>query len=321
MKNRIFPFVSAASALVLALAASFASSAFCADDLDTIRSDSESAFLQLTLNSKEALKSALKKRVKGASASKFAIASVPDPTVDAPQADDETDEEKDSSDEVQMAVKVWFELSDGTKVNPVDHKWNAKEKFYVHVEAAAPVYVSLFQQLPSGKNDSTKSVQIYPNKLYAESQEALQPGRATRLPVMFEMDDDEEDEIMSMVVVRADWEGIQDGLSSQATSSVANERGVPVVDSKIEESGHGTLKCLNERALADKKIDVKSVKKLVDDATDKEAEKIARNVNALDTVKFRIVQPAVSESNEVEDVCFYMFGYQQVGHWRLTIKK
>jgi len=312
MKHRIFSLGSAVFALALACAPL----ALAVDGSAAVRSNSEDAFLELTLNSQKALTSAMKTRAKdlGDGAAKFKISSVPDPTVE--ESDDVAQEE------MQTGVKIWFELADGTKVNPLKHQWNAKEKFYIYVEAAAPVYVWLFHETPAQKGKPAQSIQIYPDKRYPKSVNAIQPGRETALPVEFEMDDDEEDEIMSMVVVRADWEGIQDGLTKPAVDSVSSDaNGRPVVNAKIDENAYGTLKCLNARVASEKELDVKGVKKLVRDASDKEAQAIADRVNALDSAKFHVCGPLVDESDDAEDVCFYMFSAQKVGHWLLTIKK
>ena len=317
MKHRIFSLGSA----VFALAFACAPFALATDGSPDVRSNSEDAFMQLTLNSQKALKSALKTREKalGDGSAKFKIAGVPDPTV---EENDETSQ--DEPEEMENAAKIWFELADGTKVNPLKHQWQAKEKFYIYVEAAAPVYIWLFHETPDKNGKVAQSVQIYPDKQYPKSVNAVQPGRKTALPVEFEMDDDDQDEIMSMFVVRADWEGIQDGLTKPAVDSVsADANGRPVVNAKVDESAYGTLKCLNARVAFEKELDVKSVKKLVRDASDKEAKAIADNVNALGSAKFHVAGPLVdeSESDEAEDVCFYLFSAQKVGCWRLKIQK
>lgn len=317
MKHRIF---SLASALLLGFAATCAPCALAADNNSSVRADADNAFMQLTLNSKKALKAALNRskdldaRDLDANGAKFRIESVADPT---------SEESADVAQaEVETGVKVWFELSDGTKINPLKHEWSARERFYIYVEAAAPVYVWLFHEKQTDKSSAEQSTQIYPDERYPNSVKAIQAGRKTRLPVRFEMDDDSNDEIMSMVVVRADWEGIQSGLTSQAVASVVkDENGSAVVEAEIDQEAHGTLKCLNARVSAKKNLDVKSVKKLVKGLGDDEAQKIADDVNSLESVKFRISEPTVEESDEVEDVCFYMFASQKVGHWRLTIKK
>ncbi len=322
MKHRIFSLGSAVSAFLFAFAATYAPLALAADgDAASLRSNCDMAFTKLTLNSKEALQSALKTRKKGtvvssasADSAKFKISGVADPTVE--ENDDVAPEE------AEMAVKVWFTLVDGTKVNPLKHEWSAKEKFYVHVQAAAPVYVSLFHEIPAQKGKAADSIQVYPNQRYPNSGKAIQAGAATRLPVQFELEDNDEDEIMSMIVVRADWEGIQDGLTENAVASVSNKNGLPVVNAKIDdEEAGGTLKCLNVRASSKTDLDAKRVKSLVRGATDKEAKKIADSVNALGSVKFHIAGSEIAESDNVEDVCFYMFASQKVGQWRLTIKK
>lgn len=324
MKHRIFSLGSAVSAFLLAFAATCAPFALAVDGDDdaSLRSECDMAFTKLTLNSKEALQSALKSRKKtvassrgaaGDASAKFKISSVADPTV---EENDDVAQEK-----AEMAVKVWFTLVDGTKVNPLKHEWSAKEKFYVHVEAAAPVYVSLFHEIPAQKGKSADSIQVYPNRRYPNSGKAIQAGAATRLPVQFELEDNDEAEIMSLVVVRADWEGIQDDLTENAVASVSNKNGRPVVDAEFDDDAGGTLKCLNVRASSKTDLDVKRVKSLVRDATDKEAKKIADNVNELGSIRFHVSQSDIAESDNADEVCIYLFASEKVGQCRLTIKK
>lgn len=101
----------------------------------------------------------------------------------------------------QMGVAVWFELSpSGQFVNPVKHRWDPLERFYVWINPAVPVTISLHQNYPE---DRPPSRQVYPDVRYPATFQTFMPG-PHRLPVLFEMDDDLRNEIMSMVVVRAD---------------------------------------------------------------------------------------------------------------------
>jgi hypothetical protein len=314
MKNRTFLSSVVSTLLLLAFSASFSSNAFGDDALTMLRADAQTAFLRLTANNTDAMKEALKTRGKSTASTKFRIAKVNDPTLTV----DENEDNEQNED--QLAVKIWFTLANGVKINPVKHKWSPREKFYVHVEAAAPVYVSLFHDSPNGENGN-KSTLVYPDSRYSHSAEVIQAGRATRLPVLFEMDDNTEEETMSMVVVRADWPGIQNHLTSQAVASVSSDNGVLRVNAQLTESGRGVFKCLNARAASTKTLKNEEIKELVQGATDKEAQTIAKHANSLGSPKFRIVEPGVSESNEVDEVCFIMFSSQQVGQWQLKMNK
>ena len=101
----------------------------------------------------------------------------------------------------RCGVAVWFELLDSRFVNPVKHRWNPEERFYIWIQPAVPVVVSLHQNYPE---DRPPSRQVYPDAAHPETFSTIPGGRATRLPVRFKMDDDLRNEIMSMVVVRAD---------------------------------------------------------------------------------------------------------------------
>lgn len=317
MTHRTFSIGSAVFAFLLAFAAG-APFALAADG-SSIRSDSEDTFARLLLNSKNAMKKAeMRAKDLDGGAPKFQIVSETNPIVAEGDADL-------AREEVQTAAKVWFELADGVKVDPREHEWRAKEKFYVYVEATAPVFVYLFHEQPAKDGAPAQSIQVYPNKRYPNSAKAIQAGTPTRLPVKFEMDDNAEDEIMSMVVVRADWEPIQNDLTKPAAASVdKDDNGAPIVTAQIDkpESASGTLKCLNLRASSKKNLAADDVKRQVSGIDSAEAKKLADVVNkAGASAKFIIAAPEVEESDEVKDVCFYMFASQKVGHWQLTIKK
>ncbi len=319
MKNRNFSLPFSVS-LALAFAASFASSAFAADDdLAELRSDAQAAFHRLSANASDALKRAMKDCGKGAASAKFKIAKVEDPTLDA-AANEEIENTED-----QLAIKIWFTLASGVKINPIEHNWSPKEKFYVHLEATAPVYVSLFHDDPNQKQGFKQSRLVYPDSRYQNNVKPIQACVQTQLPVLFEMDDNSTEELMSMVVVRADWPGIQNDLTSQATSSIANENGVYRVTSELVASAEGTLTCLNARAASTKPLALRDVKNCVEsvgqEIDDKKARSIAKHVNAIDSPKFRIVQPLTDESTDVDEICFYLFSSQQVGQWQLKITK
>ncbi|MDR2705266.1 MAG: hypothetical protein LBC02_05765 [Planctomycetaceae bacterium] len=103
------------------------------------------------------------------------------------------------------AIKVWFELSDGRYVNPKYYRWAPNEIFYVHVLSAVPVYVTLYQNYPG----ISQSKRAYPDERFPASFRIIKPGEDTRLPVAFQMDGNHNTEFMSIVVTRADWEGIR----------------------------------------------------------------------------------------------------------------
>lgn len=115
------------------------------------------------------------------------------------------------------AVKVWFELSDGRYVNPKYYRWAPNEIFYVHVQSAIPVYVTIYQNFPG----ISQSKRAYPDARFPSSFQMLRPGEGTRLPVAFQMDGNYNNEYMSIVVTKADWEGIQQEVPQAASVAVA----------------------------------------------------------------------------------------------------
>ena len=257
------------------------------EPVDGRRAAFERGFEQMLKNTAEgltkpAVKETLEKGGKSETFEKFAISSVAVATTS-----------DTATTPCNLGVKVWFSLENGTCFNPVKRKMGVKEKFYVHIQSAVPVYVSLFQNYPESRPESK---QVYPDKQYADSFKVIQAGVATRLPVVFEMDDDTRDEIMSMVVVRADAPNIQSTLSTQATSSVTTNNGTTTVTAQASASTAGTMKSLNDQV-------VKGEEK---------------------ETKFSISGPAANAaaiSTVPNDVAFFMLGAGYAGQWQLTLKK
>ena len=264
------------------LCMTFISAAFADDDAAARRQAFIDGFEQLTKNTQEGLvKPAVKDEfTKDGSTSSFekfniAAVSVPaaTPAVTVP---------------CNLGIKVWFSLEDGTCFNPTKRKMGVKERFYVNIQSAVPVYVALFQNYQESRPESR---QVYPDNRYPDTFKVIQAGVVTKLPVPFEMDDDTRDEIMSMVVVRADAPQIQTTLATQATSTVSTVNGTTTVTATATTQTIGTLKGFNDKA---------------------------------SEVKFNIAAPAVTVAPVVQapnDVAFYMFGMGYVGQWQLTLKK
>jgi hypothetical protein len=100
--------------------------------------------------------------------------------------------------EVKGMVKVWAELKDGgKKVHLARYNWKPKERFYLCFETALPVKVGLYQTY----ENKDKPVRILPDEEVPESLGAVQPGKAYRFPALLEMDDNDDDETLSLVIV------------------------------------------------------------------------------------------------------------------------
>jgi len=117
----------------------------------------------------------------------------------------------------QNAIRVWFELANGRYVNPKTYRWVPGEVFYVHVQSAVPVHVVLYQNFTNG----LPSRRVYPDNQFPESYNILMPGVSTRLPVAFQMDQNYRPEHMSIVVTRADWDGIRNEVPQGAVAAAA----------------------------------------------------------------------------------------------------
>jgi hypothetical protein len=101
----------------------------------------------------------------------------------------------------ESGVKIWCELADGSYVDPIKHKWQRRERFKIWFESPMPAVVALYQNYP---HDQLKSTQRYPDNRWVDSFNVLPAGVPTVLPVDFVMDDNLEDELMSIILTRAD---------------------------------------------------------------------------------------------------------------------
>jgi len=107
---------------------------------------------------------------------------------------------------MQLAVRVWGQLVDyagnpGPFVNLQKHKWQRNERFYLWIDTAVPLQLSIFQNYPDGRPASR---QVTPDPRFPATFATIMPGRPFRYPVMLKVDDDLRDEIISIIAVRAD---------------------------------------------------------------------------------------------------------------------
>ena len=107
---------------------------------------------------------------------------------------------------LRLGVKVWAQLINpagqpGPYVNLEKYPWHRMERFYLWLETAVPLQLALFQNYPEGRPPSR---QISPNLAFPQTFATIMPGVPYRFPVMLAMDDDLRDELLSIVVVRAD---------------------------------------------------------------------------------------------------------------------
>jgi hypothetical protein len=126
-------------------------------------------------------------------------------------------------------IRVWFELSNGRYVNPQTYRWAPGEVFYVHVQSAVPVYVTLYQNYTNG----LPSQRVYPVPHFPNSYQMHMPGVSTRLPVAFAMDMNYRPEHMSIVVTRADWEGIRNEVPQAAETAVQAQTAIAAASASV----------------------------------------------------------------------------------------
>jgi len=207
----------------------------------------------------------------------------------------------------QIDVKVWFELSDGTFVNPFKKVWEPNERFRIRVAATKPIFVVLFQIGADGESKI-----VYPSESVRSSKEVLQPKEEKLLPSSgtFAFDDDEKDEIMSLVVVSADWVGIKDEL-------FVDDQEKP----QLTEIAENTIKALCDGFVSNKIATCEDFPKLSPTRAGEVVDVLTR---IAPLVKFQEVAPlmeASEKSEKSDDVCVYLFTTEQVGLWTLTMKK
>jgi len=119
---------------------------------------------------------------------------------------------------ITTGMRVWFELTDGKLINPSVYRFKPGEEFFVHVESAVPVFVTLHQHFPD--REGKDPIIAYPDKKFESSYRILNPAVRTKLFTKFAMDDNYEAEYMSLVVVRADWDKIAGDVPAAAITAV-----------------------------------------------------------------------------------------------------
>ena len=123
---------------------------------------------------------------------------------------------------VQTGIKVWFEGTDGKLINPSVYRFSPKEEFFVHIESAVPVFVTLYQHFPH--KEGKEPILAYPVPKFPSSYRLLNPAERTKLFTKFETDGNDEAEYMSIVVARADWSEIPEYIPDAASLAVASAK-------------------------------------------------------------------------------------------------
>lgn len=101
-----------------------------------------------------------------------------------------------------MAISVWCQLEKTKRyVDPAKHVWTPKERFRLWLKTAVPVQIFIYQNFPS---DRRQSQLVFPQPKHPESYSTILPGESFMLPVLFEMDDDLDEEFISVVFARPD---------------------------------------------------------------------------------------------------------------------
>jgi hypothetical protein len=120
------------------------------------------------------------------------------------------------------------------------YRWQRSERFYLWLDTAVPLQLSIFQNYPDGRPESR---QVTPDERYPATFATIMPGRPFRYPVLLQADDDLRDEIVSIIVVRADTGvlpcngaqavAVATGAGAAATAVSGNAAAQAIVDTVI----------------------------------------------------------------------------------------
>ena len=244
---------------------------------------------------------------------------------------------------ITNGMKIWFERVDGKLVDPSVYRFSPKEEFFVHIEAAVPVFVYLYQHFPH--QEGKAPVQVHPDQRFPSSFRILNPAESTKLPIRFAMDDNYEAEYMSIVVARADWDeliGLIPGAARAAVDSanadsperretiardIAGITGRPVQERFAERSiqdGWIVEEPIRVGGIHDPWKDVKPeppVVVLLDRSNTEEPSSPFPGVQTVQ-VSFKSVSlPGDGISNEIRDVANYLFTNTGDGHLQIVLNK
>jgi hypothetical protein len=203
-------FLTLTAILLLAMANSIFAEAPMTTYRHLDRATAERAFEQLTRNAQKGLLAP-----NAVAQSKFIA--IEDIYLPPPNSGSSTDRQPVNVP-ITNGMKVWFEGTDGKLINPSVYRFSPNEEFFVHVEAAVPVFVTLYQHFP--RENGKAPILRYPDQDFPSSYRILNPAVRTKLFTKFRMDDGHEAEYMSIVVVRADWEGIAEDVPAAAITAV-----------------------------------------------------------------------------------------------------
>ena len=133
---------------------------------------------------------------------------------------------------LRLGVKICGQLLDGRFVNLTKHKWQRGEPFYLWLETAVPIQLAFFQNYPDGRPPSR---QVSPDERFPSTFATIMPGKPYRFPVLIQMDDDLRDELVSIVVVRADAQVLPiNGATVVSGNAVATASATAVASAIVE---------------------------------------------------------------------------------------
>lgn len=241
---------------------------------------------------------------------------------------------------VQTGIKVWFEGADGKLINPSVYRFSPKEQFFVHVEAAVPVFVLLYQHFPKEEGKERKEpILAYPIQKFPSSYRVLDPAESTKLFTKFETDGNGKAEYMSIVVARADWEEITEYIPDAADLAVASAKAN--TSEKREAVAKGWSKSVVDFFSPDVQTKFKGISKHVDDwnftvdeqivvkvkpeVVKMEPEEEGNEVSRYTPVVFRNYRTPPPQwdgtSDNVNDVANYLFTDVNFGQLQIVLNK
>lgn len=106
---------------------------------------------------------------------------------------------------VGSAIRIWAEILSGPDkgrlVNVQRYKWSPNQEFRLHVQSAYPLSMAVFQSFPE---DRPPTRQVVPVESVPETFSTIPAGSDYAVPYKFVTDNDQRDETIQLVFVRAD---------------------------------------------------------------------------------------------------------------------
>jgi hypothetical protein len=206
-----------------------------------------------------------------------------------------------SGGNAKLILKVWaVPLADGREIGKKVHlskyAWRPKERMHLYFETSTPVYLGFYQDAVDSGGKLTARTKVLPAPAFTQSYKVIEPNQKFRFPVTIELDDDLQDEIMSIVFVTA---GDPDLPIPNTTTTTTT----PTKNNKLAEE---------EFLVFGRSYDAKF---------DKKAEKVFRLTKFRATTDDGDPGSMTSSTGDPDDVAIIAYGNEQSGHVQIRLHK